>query len=339
MSSKIPAEKLKIAFSDIIRGSSTMSVEKYGEIYVKHFTNFDSASVDDFLCRYKDKAAKEGLLNEKDKLEILAKDGLWDAKKDAELEETKRYVKNLLITKSKLFLKSEIDRVAIQIKEAQDKAQKIERERAEIVGITVEGYAMKKANERYIFLSLFKEEGLKTRYFNDEEFEELTGQELYDIIEGYNSQMGLFGSEYLKKVAVSNFFLNFYYLCEDNPYTFYGKPIVNLTYYQLELFGYGRYFKQILSDSKTRPPEEMMDDPDQIIEWYESNKNAQKVMQRSNQDGTGGTSIVGATKDDLKRLGMSDEHSSSVSLSKEAAKKGGNLSMEDIMKLHGIKMK
>ena len=167
----------------------------------------------------------------------------------------------------------------------------------------------------------------------------LTGQELYDIIEGYNSQMGLFGSEYLKKVAVSNFFLNFYYLCEDNPYTFYGKPIVNLTYYQLELFGYGRYFKQIFSDSKTRPPEEMMDDPDQIIEWYESNKNAQKVVQRSKQDGSGGTSIVGATKDDLKRLGMSDEHSSSVSLSKEAAKKGGNLNMEDIMKLHGIKMK
>lgn len=336
---KTPFEKLKSVFSDIIRGSSAIKTEDFGEVHVKHFTNFDSASVDDFLIKYKEKAEKQGLLNEKDKLELLAKDGLWDAKKDAEIAETKKYLKNLAVTKSKLFLKSAIDRAAAQIKEAQEKVQKIEAERQELVGVTIESYALKKANEHYIFLSLFKDKELKREYFTPEEFEELTGQELHKVIESYNLQMGLFASEYLKKVAVSNFFLNFYYLCEDNPYTFYGKPVVNLTYYQLELFGYGRYFKQILSEAKTRPPEEMMDDPDEIIEWYESSKNAQKVIEKAKSDGSGGTSIVGATKDDLKRLGMAEEHSSSVSLAKEAAKKGGKLSMEDIMKLHGIKMK
>lgn len=337
MKAKTPPEKLKIIFSDVIRGLSVIEAPVFGEMYVKHFNNFDSSNVDDFYCKYKEKATKEGLLNEKDKLEILAKENLWSVKKDSEIEDLKKYVKNLSITKSKLFLKSEIDRMVPQIKESQEKLDALQLERSEVVGVTVETYSTKKANEHYISLSLFKDRALSEKYFNDEEFEELSGQDLSTIIEAYNKYMVFFSAEFLKKVAVSNFFLNFYYLCEDNPYTFYGKPVVQLTYYQIELFGYGRYFRQILSDPKSRPPEEMMDSPDEIIEWYETTKNAKKVVDRSKLEGTGGSSIVGATKDDLKRLGIVDQHSDSISLAKEAAKKGGSLSMKDIMKLHGIK--
>ena len=339
MKTEVPLERLKSVFSDIIRGATLLKMEPYGEIFVKHFTNFDSSGVDELSLKYKEKAAKQGLLNEKDKLELLAKDKLWDPKKDKEIAETKNFIKSLSINKSKLFLKSQIDNMAKQIKDEEEKLEKLQAERADVVGMTVETYAAKKGSDHYIYLSLFKDEGMKERLFSEEEFEELQAQDLYNIIENYNSRMDFFTSKHLKKVAVSNFFLNFYYLCEDNPYTFYGKPIVNLTYYQIELFGYGRYFKQILSDSKTRPPEEMMDDPDQVIEWYESNKNAEKVMGKSKSDKEGATSIVGATKEDLKRLGMAEQHESSISLAKEAAKKGGQLSMEDIMKLHGIRMK
>lgn len=334
---KIPTEKLKIVFSDVIRGFSIIRGEGDKDIYVRHFTNLDAANVDEFQLLFKEKAAKDGLPNEKEKLELLAKDGLWDPKKDALIAESTRYIKNLTITRSKLFLKSEMDRMAAQIQAEKEKLEKLEQERLELVGTTVESYGQRKANERYIFLSLFKDSGLNEGYYSTEEYAELTIQELSGIIELYNSRMSLFASTSLKTLAVSNFFLNFFYLCEDNPYTFFGKPVVNLTYYQVELFGYGRYFKQILSDTKTRPPDEMMDEPDQIIEWYEANKNAEKVMKRSGKGEAGASSIVGATKDDLKRLGLVDERTESTSLAKEAAKKGGNLNMEDIMKLHGLK--
>jgi hypothetical protein len=45
--------------------------------------------------------------------------------------------------------------------------------------------------------------------------------------------------------------------------------------------------------------------------------------------------LVGATKDDLKRLGL-DNPDETINLAKKAAEKGGRLNMEDMMKLHGM---
>jgi hypothetical protein len=56
----------------------------------------------------------------------------------------------------------------------------------------------------------------------------------------------------------------------------------------------------------------------------------------SNQKKTEGaiaTSIVGANKEDLAKIGKDENR---VSLHKEAQKKGGTLNMEDLMKMHGL---
>ena len=47
------------------------------------------------------------------------------------------------------------------------------------------------------------------------------------------------------------------------------------------------------------------------------------------------TSLVGATKEDLKRLGL-DNPAETINMAKKAAEKGGKLSMDDLMKLHGM---
>jgi hypothetical protein len=52
--------------------------------------------------------------------------------------------------------------------------------------------------------------------------------------------------------------------------------------------------------------------------------------------GTQGTSLVGATKEDLKRLGIGQGAHESMSLDKAAKKKGGKLDMQDLIKLHGV---
>ena len=44
---------------------------------------------------------------------------------------------------------------------------------------------------------------------------------------------------------------------------------------------------------------------------------------------------LGATKQDLKRLGL-DNPNETINLAKKAAEKGGRLNMEDMMKLHGV---
>jgi aryl carrier-like protein len=116
----------------------------------------------------------------------------------------------------------------------------------------------------------------------------------------------------------------------------YGKSIVYLTFYQIEIFGYAKYFKNQLSYAKHKPADEYFEDPDKLIEWLESSKNVEELLEKTSNSkaDTVSTSIIGATKEDLKKAGL--DESNSISLTEEAKKRGGTLSMEDLMKLHGI---
>ena len=127
------------------------------------------------------------------------------------------------------------------------------------------------------------------------------------------------------------------YLCENNPYSFFGESIVKLTFYQIELFGYARYYKSLMENSDNKPPEEIAQDPEKLVEWFESAKSAKETLDKSKTAGTEGSasSLVGATKADLKRLGL-DNPNETINLAKKAAEKGGKLNMEDLMKLHGM---
>ena len=127
-----------------------------------------------------------------------------------------------------------------------------------------------------------------------------------------------------------------YYLCKDNPFIFFGKPIVQLTYHQTDLFAYGRYYKHILQDMKNPPSQEVMQDPDRLLELYEIEKNQEERMGDKETTGTAST-VVGATAEDLEALGMTKEADpGAIDLNEEMRKKGGNLSMEDLIKLHGV---
>ncbi len=97
----------------------------------------------------------------------------------------------------------------------------------------------------------------------------------------------------------------------------------------------GRYFKNILSDLKHDPDPEIMDDPDKLIEMFNVSKNSEKIKEKMSDSDA--TTVVGATQEDLERMGITSPHEDgAVSLSKAAAEKGGSLEMEDLMKLHGL---
>ena len=152
----------------------------------------------------------------------------------------------------------------------------------------------------------------------------------------YNERMHRFAEINLKRVAVSGFYLNNFYLCKDNPFIFYGKPVVALTYPQAELFSFGRYFKNILTELKHPPTEEELDDPDKLIEMFNVSKNAEKVLTEgkatSGKDKVVST-VVGATKEDLERMGAESDPGTK-NIHDVAGEKGGHLSMEDLIKLH-----
>lgn len=330
----ITQNKTRMIFAEILRGYSVC--EYQGEtFYLKHLTHYDTTDLDYEKDKFFNAAKKAGLHNEKEQLDSLEKSNLWFPKDDEKIQGNRSFIINLKITKSKLYLKDEREGIQGQINGLEKESSELEQKKRNLLGMTCESFAEKKINELYIYNSAFKTKNLEQYFFSKEDFDELESSELGGFISVYNDKIGDFHSINLKRVALSGLFLNTFYLCKDNPFTFYGKPLVNLSYYQIELFTHGRYFKSLLSESKGRPPEDIMDDPDKIIEWYESSKNAQTTMDKVNKGKSGGSSIMGASSKDMIQMGAIGNDERIIDLHAEAKKKGGSLTMEEMMKLHG----
>ena len=320
---------------DILRGFSKVDSPSYGDFYIKHLDNYDSEEIDEKGEEYKNYAIKQGLPSTEEKLEQLKEDGSWTEKEDRQLKDLQSMVTNMRITKSKFVLKSDTDSLQRQIDNTEKEINTLLLEKLNLVGYTSDVYASKKINEFYVLTTSYKDKELKKPLFLADEFDELQEKDITLLIKYFNDVSKRAGEENIKRIALSAFFLNNFYLCEDNPQTYYGKPVVDLTHNQGELFTYGRYFKHILSEMKNKPHIEIMDDPDKLIELYNVGQNADKMKQ--SMENADATTVVGATSEDLERMGLkgpADEPKTGISLQAEAAKKGGKLSMEDLMKLH-----
>ena len=97
-----------------------------------------------------------------------------------------------------------------------------------------------------------------------------------------------------------------------------------------------RYFKNLAQDAKAKAPAHMQDDPDALIEFYEGSKNAQEAAEKMESgkgaQGSGASTVVGATKKDLEKMGYGKQQG--ISLAAEAQKRGGKLTMEDFTDIH-----
>ena len=80
-------------------------------------------------------------------------------------------------------------------------------------------------------------------------------------------------------------------------------------------------------------PDKIKKDPEALLDYANSSKAREEVKSKMSGSSAGST-IVGATKEDLEDLGM--DLSSGKSLESEARKKGGELSMKDLMDLNGV---
>jgi len=337
MNEKVPKEKLRQVYADILRGRSNRFDVTYGKVFIKHLTVWDTELLDERREEYFVQAEQSGLPNNKERMGMLLEEGTWTQKNEDRQKEQERFILMMGETKKKMLLKSEKDALQLDIERAEKEVDKLIAEKSQLFGLTSEIYADKKINDYYIYLTLYKDEECLGGLFTEEEFDELSDIELSRLVNIYNGASSNFSELNMKRIALSSFFLNNYHLCKDNPFIFFGKPVVDLTYHQADLFAYGRYYKHVLSEMKHPPSADIMQDPDKLIELYEIEKNQEERGGGKDHTGVAST-IVGATKEDLEALGMTkDPHDSSVvDLNEEIRKKGGTLSMEDMIKLHGV---
>lgn len=170
--------------------------------------------------------------------------------------------------------------------------------------LTAEKFAGKKINEIYLKYTIFEDKLFQKTIYTEEVLENITENNLYRAISCYNRCIEKISNKNIKKLAICSFFQNAFFLCDDNIFDFYGKPICYLTYYQVELANVAKYFKYILTSSDVTPPEDVLNNPEKLEDWHHSVKNVEKII---NKHEGGATSIMGATADDLKRIGLDNQ--------------------------------
>lgn len=293
---------LRRIYAEVCQGYSTREYAG-STVYVRHFNVFDYTEIDQLRDEAFDFAVSRGLHTEATKLKWLEEKGLWTKKDDLELKQYESYVQTLHKSRSKLPLKAQIVQADKQIAEGEAKLGGMVNKRANLLGKTAEHVADQKIQYEYMRLGFFKDPLLKERLLTTDDINSMDDQQAEDLLHAYVNVINQFGAETLRKIAVSPFFTNYFYLVGERLETFFGKPIVGLTLYQTNLLSYGNYFKSLMT--QTEVPKEMMGDPNKIEEYIMRSRNMKTMASKMDQNADR-VAIIGATGEDFKAMGVED---------------------------------
>ena len=317
-------------FKEIVDGFSAYYVGEKKR-FIKHQSTSDLVDFDQVYQMHFDRAIARGLPTEEEIFSDLEKEGVWSKSDDAEIETQKFYLQSLVKNKKNIYLKSALQRVNEQIKEAEEKLNELTSQKENLISNSSERYATNRANDFYMFNSFYKTQDLDEPLYTQEEFENISTKEVTALVRIYNSFHAKFSEKKIQHLAIQDFY-KIYYSFSESTMDFFGKPVVKLNNFQLNLLIYTRIFKNIF-EMNDDIPDKIKKDPEALLDYANSSEAREEVKGKMN-DSSSASTIVGATKEDLEELGMNT--SSGTSLHEAAKKKGGSLSMKDLMDIGGV---
>ena len=323
--------KRRKIFRDVVRGFSTTTLEE-DFVYIKHLTPHDQVELEEIEEKYFNIALRKGVPTEEDMLAYLKDEGQWTDKDEKFIQDKELFLENLRKAKTKLVLKSEIDKQAALIDKEQKLLDDKKIQKIGLIGNTCEKYAKDRLNDFYMIKSFFADDKLQEPLFNQDKFDELDNHDIKKVVYKYNEIFEGFSEESIQYTILEDFYNPYLSFAEDSM-QFYGKAFCELTYNQIRLIVYTRVFKNIF-DMNENIPESIRKDPAKLLEFGSSSKEEKDKAKDKLTQGDGGT-LVGAKQEDYDYLGV-ERPTNAVSLHEEAKKKGGTLNMEDLMKLHGV---
>lgn len=319
-------------FVEIIDGCSTAFIN-HKRVFIQHKKISDVVDYDLIYKNFLDYAVGKGMPQQSDVLDEQIEAGEWDPQDDETIVEKEHFIKNLNATKSEMVLQSVKDTLQSQIEEAESHVKALKLKKDIILANSAERYATNRANDYYIMRSFYKDVEQKEPLYTEEEFEFLEDKQLKSMISSYNEFNDRFSEESIMHLAIQDFFKTYYTFSETSN-DFYGKPVVQLTNFQLHLLIYTKIFKNIFENNKDIP-ERVKKNPTALLDFAEGKQGREKMEQKLKNKGSAVSSIVGATKEDYKDLGVEPE-SSQKTMHEAAKAKGGRLSMKDLMNLNGF---
>ena len=327
----------KKKYKQLIDGVSLFSDNEVS-VYVKHLSELDIGELELATDKYHEQARKRGLPSEKEKISILIEQGVWEKEKEKEISSLRRKASVLQDTHKRLFLKKQIAKSQESIDLVLKDLTSLLSEREEALGLTCEKYAEKKSNEEIVIHCFFKDKGMLQKFFTEQEFDELHREKLYYYIKIYNEISREFSSEEMKRLAALPFFINIFFLCDDKICDFYGKPVVELTLCQIDVFNAAKTYKSIMSQGNN-PSDEMYENLDELVAFYDaySGSNSEALKEAKHKDSQ---SIVGASIEEMQKLTKGDDGVQVVTMDKleeRLVKKGrtlSDLSFQEIAQMH-----
>lgn len=312
--------------------------------YFKHPTqveNFDIYDRYNVICEF---AKTKGLYTEDQKVETAIAGGWWTREKENQISSIKNIVKNLRITKEKLLFPSQKKDIDRQIERNQMILLSYERERREAVGYTVEQYAGERFQDEIIIKLTYKNKELTERVFgNEDEYYYLSDDIVGDVRKGFETHTSVLSQQNVKLIAANGFFQNLLFIADTDPISFWGRPAINCSKYQIDLLIYGKMIKNLIKyrgEAGDPISEEVMNDPEKMVAVIdagsESSSPSSSANSRNDSASTGEgtnkvTSFVGATSEDLKQMGVKVEKIGGKSLLELAKENGGKLDKADYL--------
>ena len=325
-------------FRDIVQGYSESTV---GDqlFYIKHLSAIDQVDIDDIRDNYYEKAVARGIPTEAEVLKDLRDNGTWTDKDEADIKREELFIENAQKTKSQLVLKSQIDAQNNAIQDSKKRLEELHLRKSELVGINAESYADKRSNDYYIIKSFYENKECTEPVFPEEkDYDELYPDDVVKFINAYNSVFKMFEELKIQEMILQDFYY-IYFPFSDDTVGFFGNPVCHLTYNQLKLIVYTKIFKNIF-ENNSHIPEKIKKDPQALLDYGSISNEAKDKMKDRINDQKDGSTLFGATEEDYEYAGLDKPSDSArISLHKAAEKKGGSLSMQDLMELSGIPKK
>jgi len=299
------------------------------DVFVKHINIRDQKYIHSYYEKYKNIALSKGIDSQEEREAYIKRENLWEESDDRKIISLTEEIKNLKKTKESVFLPSQQKSFEKTIEEKSIELYDLNTNKAEIVGLTAEGYGSKRSNDEMLRFCIFKDPDFTENLHTEDEFAELEPRQIILLNAIMTDTSNKMSEDNIKHAVLRPFFSMYISSCE-NPSDFYGKPIVDLSAYQMKVAMYSRVFHSIFQYTEDIP-DNIRQDPDKLLAYSESqrNKNSNNGGLKEDADAS---AVFGATKEDMKEVA---KDSDSVSLSDAMKEAGGKLDMKQMMRLAG----
>lgn len=287
-------EELKLIYHDVVNGYSLYHPKK---IYVKHFSEDSYARIllkkSHLILSYKD----EGLPSTSQREEEIIKENLWSQDREDRILQLKYLVSDNEKYAQGMMIPYQKNAILEMVNKHKRELLEILREKDGVLGPTCEKLAERESENFFIQELFFKDEGLKTRCFSEEEMEDLEYEELREYKEILNAVLARIGEADLEKIACLPFFLNSLSIIKERPECLFDNKISRLTFNQHSLLTSGLRNLNIGSQTEGSPPSLIDGSVDDLVRWYTSQYSI--LLGKSGKGGTGGGLTV-TSKDVVK---------------------------------------